>query len=63
MRYPDEAKFGLYGGMWEKLKFQLPDCFKINCCGMRTRDFLEQKNPLNSKHLHLFRTTIFYYDF
>jgi hypothetical protein len=46
MGYPDGAKFGLYGGMWVKLQFQLPYCFKISCRRTRTRFSVEQKNPV-----------------
>jgi len=33
------------GGVWEKFKFQVPNCFNINSHEMRTHIILEQKNP------------------
>ena len=48
-RYRDEAKFRLYEGLLDNLKFQLPDCFKISCRRTRTRIFVEQKNPFEQQ--------------
>jgi esterase/lipase len=47
------------GGMWEKLKFLLPDHFNSSCCRMWLHIVFEKRTPLDSKPVRLFQITGF----
>jgi len=38
-----------YMGMWEKSKFQLPDCFTGNWCRMKMHVIIEQNNSFGQQ--------------
>jgi hypothetical protein len=49
--------------VWEKLKFQLPDCFRNSSRRMRSRNIVAQKKPLVSKPMRFVRIAVFSFDF
>jgi hypothetical protein len=43
--------------VWEKFKFQLLECFNGNCCGLKTRLIVKQKDHSNRRPLRLLQST------